>query len=43
MIEGGLLCPNGYNTGIARLKLTRSDNAVTAEEQYYRSMQFDSV
>jgi outer membrane protein assembly factor BamB len=41
IIEGGLLSPNGYNTGIARLKLTRRDKTVTAEEQYFRSTPLD--
>jgi SAM-dependent methyltransferase len=41
IIEGGLLSPNGYNTGIARLKLTRQDKTVGAEEQYFRSTPLD--
>ena len=41
IIEEGLLCPNGYGSGIARLKLTRRDNSVMAEEQYYKAMQLD--
>jgi len=36
IIEGGLLCPNGYGGGIARLKLTRKGDTVTVEEQYYK-------
>ncbi|MGA2257778.1 MAG: PQQ-binding-like beta-propeller repeat protein, partial [Thermoguttaceae bacterium] len=38
IIEGGLLSPNGYNTGIARLKLTRKDDTVAVEQQYYKNV-----
>ena len=41
IVKGGLLSPNGYGSGIARLKLTRRDNSVTAEEQYYKAMPLD--
>ncbi len=34
----GLLSPNGYGTGIARLKLTRKDGAVTVDQQYYKNV-----
>jgi len=42
IVEGGLLGPIGTNTGIARLKLTRKDDKVTAEEQYYRTVGLDA-
>ena len=38
IIDGGLLSPNGYDTGIARLKLTRKDGAVTVDQQYYKNV-----
>ena len=34
VLTDGLLCPNGYGGGLARLKLTRKKNQVSAEEQY---------
>ena len=41
VLADGLLCPNGYAGGIARLKLTRTGKQVSAEEQYFQRQSFN--
>jgi outer membrane protein assembly factor BamB len=36
ILADGLLCPNGYRTGLARLKLSRRENDVSVQEVYSR-------
>jgi outer membrane protein assembly factor BamB len=36
-----IVVANGYGRGLALLKLTRNENNVAAEEQYFKSIQFD--
>lgn len=35
VVDGGLFCPNGYQGGIARLKLTRIGDRIDIDEKYY--------
>ena len=41
VVDGGLLCPNGYHGGMARLRLTRRDNEIVVEEQYLQKVNLD--
>jgi len=41
IVQGGLLCPNGYGSGIARLKLTRTNDKIVAQERYFTSVQLN--
>jgi hypothetical protein len=36
-----IVVANGYGRGLARLKLTGKENKVTADEQFFKSVQFD--
>lgn len=41
VVADGLLCPNGYGSGIGRLKLARRGNDVVAEQKYFQKESLD--
>ena len=41
-LDDGLLCANGYSSGLARLKLVRENDKVTYKEQYFQKQSFDA-
>ncbi len=41
-VDDGLLCANGYLSGLARLKLVREKDKITYKEQYFQKQSFDA-
>ena len=41
-LDDGLLCANGYLSGLARLKLVREKDKITYKEQYFQKQSFDA-